>query len=225
MGHKVHRPLQRQHGHIEPIGLRCEFEVRMHVDRPHAEGVGGQRLDRRVDHVVAEGHVHLPWGRARNAVARGHHVPARNQRTPASGKHRPVCYSVSEERCTRTHSRGEGREEGKGNRKIETSGRKMSSRSVTQPDVRHSVKRKSEKPQFCSRPIVKGKETDHCNIAVQCADSTGTKKPYQCREGGTKLDTNEVSKRGRKIVKFQNTKDTKTKNSTVPSGGQTQPKQ
>lgn len=85
----MHRSLQRQYGHIEAVRLWCEFEIRMHVDFAHAERVRRQRLDCRIDYVVAECHVHLTRTGARHTVAGGDHVPTADQRTAAPGKQRP----------------------------------------------------------------------------------------------------------------------------------------
>lgn len=90
MRHKVHGSLQREHRHVEAVRLRGELEVRVHVDRAHPKGVRRQRLDGRVDHVIAEGHVDLPGRGPGHTVPGGDHVAPRNQRTPASGKHRSV---------------------------------------------------------------------------------------------------------------------------------------
>lgn len=51
--HVLHRPVQPEHGNVEPIGLWRELEERMHADLTDAESVRRQRFHRRVDDVVA----------------------------------------------------------------------------------------------------------------------------------------------------------------------------
>lgn len=92
MRHEVHWPFQCQHGDVVTVRLGRELEVRMHVDAPHAESVGGQWLDGRVDHVIAQGHVHLTGGGAGDAVTRGDDVAARDERSSASRKQRPPAF-------------------------------------------------------------------------------------------------------------------------------------
>lgn len=57
--HVLYRPVQPEHGHVETVGLRRELEERMHADLAHAERVRRQRFHRRVDHVIAQRHLHL----------------------------------------------------------------------------------------------------------------------------------------------------------------------
>jgi len=65
--HVLHRPVQPEHGDVEPVGLRRELEERMDADLAHAERVRGQRFHRGVDHVVAERHLHLARRRSADA--------------------------------------------------------------------------------------------------------------------------------------------------------------
>lgn len=79
----MYRSIQSENGHVEsekwreilssflsfypvpanrstpPVSLRRELEVRMNAYLPDPERVSGQRLARRVDDVIAEGHLDL----------------------------------------------------------------------------------------------------------------------------------------------------------------------
>lgn len=79
MRHKVHRPLQCQDGHIEAIRLWREFEVRMHIDAPHAERVRWQWFNGGVDYVIAESDVNLARCGTRHTMTGGDDVTARHQ--------------------------------------------------------------------------------------------------------------------------------------------------
>lgn len=57
--HVLYRPVQSEHGHVEPIGLWRELEERMHADLAHAERVRRQRFHRRIDHIVAKRYLYL----------------------------------------------------------------------------------------------------------------------------------------------------------------------
>lgn len=110
--HIVNGSLQRQHGHIEAIGLRREFEVRMHIDLAHTERVRGQRLDGRIDHIIAERDVHLARTGAGHTVAGRHDVLARDQRTAASRNQRPVRERRKSDEVGSRRKRGGGVEVG-----------------------------------------------------------------------------------------------------------------
>lgn len=74
MRHKVDLSFQREHRDVVTVRLRRELEVRMHVDAPDPEGVGGQWLNGRVDHVIAECHMDLSWRGPGYTMACGDHV-------------------------------------------------------------------------------------------------------------------------------------------------------
>lgn len=64
--HKMHRTLQRQYRYVESISLWCEFEIRMHINFPHAKCIGRQWFDGRIDDIIAECDMHLSWCCTRN---------------------------------------------------------------------------------------------------------------------------------------------------------------
>lgn len=57
--HVLHRSVQPEHGHVEPVGLRRKLEERMDADFAHAERVRRQRFYGRVDDVIAQRHLYL----------------------------------------------------------------------------------------------------------------------------------------------------------------------
>lgn len=93
MRHIMHRSFQCQYRHIKTVCLRCELEIWMHIDFAHPKCVGWQWFHSRIDDIVTECHMHLPWTSTGHAMAGGNHVSTTDQRTATSGKQRPNVFS------------------------------------------------------------------------------------------------------------------------------------
>lgn len=97
MWHQMHRSFECQYRNIKSVGLRCKFEIWMHIDFPYTEGVGWQRFNGRINNIVAKCDMHLTWCCPGHTMAGGNDVTTRYQTAATSGKQRSerFCFATT----------------------------------------------------------------------------------------------------------------------------------